>query len=100
MAMFSKDTKMILKYLAILIIFYGAYKAMFNLREGKKGKKGKKKQGKKRQGKVKMTKKQYDKAVMRATKRIQKDNGKRKEGMVPIPGEKYVKDNLYDYNDE
>tara|TARA_B110001469_G_C9521675_1_gene259633 strand:- start:660 stop:836 length:177 start_codon:yes stop_codon:yes gene_type:complete len=33
--MFSKNTKTILTYLAILIIFYGAYKAVFNLKEVK-----------------------------------------------------------------
>jgi len=35
MALFSKNTQSILTYLAILIILYGAYKAIFNIREGK-----------------------------------------------------------------
>jgi len=34
MMTFSKNTQNILTYLAIIIILYGAYKAMFQLREG------------------------------------------------------------------
>ena len=40
MAMFSKNVKTVLTYLAILIILYGAYKAIVNVQEGAKSKKG------------------------------------------------------------
>ena len=40
MAMFSKDVQTVLTYLALLIILYGAYKALVGVLEGAKGKKG------------------------------------------------------------
>ena len=40
MAMFSKDVQTALTYLSLLIILYGAYKALVGVLEGAKGKKG------------------------------------------------------------
>ena len=37
MAMFSKNVQNILFYVAVLIILYGAYKALFTVQEGKRG---------------------------------------------------------------
>ena len=101
--MFSKNTKTILTYLAILIIFYGAYKAVFNLKEGKKRKKRKKKSKSIGGGGVGSN---YEKLAANAKKK--QSRGKKRgftgkniiEGMVPLPGEKYINDKLYNYGSE
>jgi hypothetical protein len=104
MTMFSKNTKTILTYLAILIIFYGAYKAVFNLKEGKKGKKRKKKSKSIGSGGVGSS--NYEKVAANAKKKQSRwkklgFTGKNIiEGMVPLPGEKYINDKLYNYGSE